>query len=59
MLQAVTALSPRPITLPACSASPPVKTTATAQTSVPTTSASVTPTRTGRLFQIGRPSSTS
>jgi hypothetical protein len=59
MPQAVTALSPSPITLPACSARPPVNTTATAQTTVPITSASVTPTRTGRLFQIGRPSSIS
>jgi hypothetical protein len=36
-----------------------VKTTATAITTEKTTSMSVTPTRTGRLFQIGRPSSTS
>ena len=59
MSQAVTAASPRPITLPTCSASGPVRTTATAPIETRMIITSVIAIWTGRSFQNGRPSSTS
>jgi hypothetical protein len=56
MFQTVTAVSPKPIRLPTCSASPPLSVTAIALTAVSTRSTIVRPTRTGSVFQIGRPS---
>ena len=59
MSHAWTALEPRPRTLPACLASPPVKVTPTATRASMSNSTSVVPTRVGSVFQIGRPSPTS
>src|SRR3954470_21320425 len=59
MSQAVTAAPPRPTRLPTCLASGPVTTTATAQTASRIRVTIVMPTRTGNVFQIGRPSPTS
>ena len=54
--QTVSAVSPMPSAVPACRARPPVKTTISALATASTISATVTPTRTGSIFQTGRPS---
>ncbi len=59
MFQICTAVSPTPNTLPACSARPPLSVTPIALTAVSTISSTVSPTRSGSVFQIGRPSSIS
>jgi hypothetical protein len=59
MFQTVTAVSLNPSNPPTCLASPPVRVTATALIASKTSSTSVSPTRVGRVFQIGRPSSMS
>jgi hypothetical protein len=59
MSQIVTAVEPTPTSLPTCSASPPVTTTAIAETASRTTITSVMRTCCGRSFQNGRPSPTS
>ena len=59
MSHTVTALLPTPIRSPTCLASPPVRATASALMASSTTRTTVTPTRTGTVFQIGRPSPTS
>ena len=59
MSHTLTAVDPTPRSLPACLASPPVKTTATELNASRITITTVTPSRTGTVFQIGRPSSMS
>ena len=59
MFQTLIAVSLRPITPPTSLASPPVSVTAIALIAVSTISSTVSPTRTGSVFQIGRPSSMS
>ena len=59
MFQTVTASEPTPITWPTCFAKPPVRVTPTATAASISSIAIVVPTRVGRVFQIGRPSSTS
>ena len=48
-----------PTSLPTCAASRPVSTTANAEIASSTPVTTVTPSRTGSFFQIGRPSGTS
>jgi hypothetical protein len=59
MSQICTAVSPRPTTLPTVLASGPVRTTASALIVTSTSVRTVTATRSGIVFQTGRPSSTS
>src|SRR3954447_26561929 len=59
MSHTVTAVLPTPSNDPALRARLPVITTATELSASNTTTTSVTTTRTGIVFQIGRPSSTS
>ena len=59
MLQMVTAASPSPMVSPTTLARSPVKTTMTAEMISITPMTAVTPSRIGRVFQIGRPSGTS
>ena len=59
MSNTVTALEPSPSTFADLVRQPPVRTTASALTVSSSTVTSVTPTRIGIVFQIGRPSSTS
>ena len=59
MFQAVTAVLPRPTRSPTFSAMPPVRTTAIVEIASRKSSTSVSATRTGSVFQIGRPSSMS
>ena len=59
MFHAVTATPPRPTSLPTCSDSRPVSTTAKADTDSRIPVMIVTPSRTGSFFQSGRPSGTS
>ena len=59
MLQTSTNVLPRPMMSPTFCATGPVKTTASAVTVSRTSSTTVTPSRTGIFFQIGRPSGTS
>jgi hypothetical protein len=59
MFQTLTAVLPIPSSRPRRSATPPVATTATADTANRTMTITVTPMRIGRVFQTGRPSGTS
>ena len=59
MSQIVTAVLPIPSSLPTWVASPPVTTTATAQIASIASNTTVTPTLTGMVIHIGRPSSMS
>ena len=59
MLHTVTAAEPMPSILPTTSASWPVSTTMKTLSTRHTPVTRVTPSRIGRVFQIGRPSGTS
>ena len=59
MSQTWTAVSPTPISPPTSLARPPLSVTPIALTAVSTIRSTVSPTRTGSVFQIGRPSSIS
>ena len=59
MSQTSTAVEPIPNAPPTCLAIGPVSTTIAAAISSMTTNATVVSSRTGAVFQIGRPSSTS
>ena len=59
MFQTVTAVLPMPSRSPSFSASPPVSTTAIVEIASSVSSTRVSATRTGSVFQIGRPSSMS
>ncbi len=59
MLHTVTAVEPRPMTLPTASASGPVTTTASAAITMRISMSSVTSICSGRSFQIGRASTVS
>ena len=59
MFQTLTAVLPMPTRSPTFSASPPVRTTAIVEMASSVRSTSVSDTRTGSVFQIGRPSSMS
>ena len=59
MSHVVTAAEPMPSTWPTCRASEPVTTTIAAEATSSTMSSTVTPRRSGSVFQAGLPSGTS